>query len=357
MRFVFYIFISVIFLYTDKVSAQNDESERCATILNHIRTNNGPLIGDLLNAIQLDDVDRVRILMRNGPHLVNIIGQRSHWSPLEYAVGVAKIETIEALIEYGDVSDRTIQTIQEALYLAAEFNKADAIRLFVSKGADVDKIKIYTPLGIAAYHNNTAAAKVLIELGANVDKASTTGSYPTASDRVTPLMHAAENNNVELIESFIAAGANVNAVNQVSGWSVLMYAARSGNVEAIEALFILGDNLDIEVRDRKRGWTALIHAIKKVHYQAVVALLDIGANTETTDSQKDMTPLMHIVSKPPNTERLRMEMKRMYMTLIGRGANVYATTEFGQSVLSFARPEFTSHLTSLINEKLNGNDR
>ena len=356
MRFVFYIFISVIFLYTDKVSAQNDESERCAAVLNHIRTNNGPLIGDLLNAIQLDDVDRVRILMRNGPHLVNIIAQGGwdNWSLLEYAVGVAKIETIEALIEYGDVSDRTIQ---EALYLAAEFNKADAIRLFVSKGADVDKIKIYTPLGIAAYHNNTAAAKVLIELGANVDKASTSGSYPTASDGVTPLMHAAENNNVELIEFFIAAGANVNAVNQVSGWSVLMYAARSGNVEAIEALFILGDNLDIEVRDRRRGWTALIHAIKKLHYQSVVALLDIGANTETTDSQKDITPLMHIVSKPPNTERLRMEMKRMYMTLISRGANVYATTEFGQSVLSFARPEFTSHLTSLINENLNGNDR
>lgn len=352
---IFFVLISL--LCTDKVNAQDDKAEQCAVVLTHIRSENGPFINNLLNAIGSNDVDAVEKLVSEDPRSVNVRARwgRDKWSILEYAVGVAKLEVVEALIEHGNVDD---EIMQEALDHAAEFNKVDAIRLLVRKGADVNKIVhvYHTPLGIAARYNNTDAAKVLLELGAEVDKVQTDyGSHAASDHGVTPLMYAAEYNNVELIEIFIAEGADVNAVNFASGWTPLMYAARNGSVEAIEALFILGDNLDIEARDKRRGWTALIHAIKKASHQAVVALLDIGADIEGADSKKDMTPLMHVVSSRfyPNTIRVEKEVRKIYMTLIDRGADIHATTGFRESVLDLARPGFLGDLTNLIKDQPN----
>ena len=86
----------------------------------------------------------------------------------------------------------------------------------------------------------------------------------------------------------------------------------------------------------------------------MIALLDIGADIEGADSKKDMTPLIHVVSSRFFSPTRETEVRKIYMTLIDRGANVHATTRFG-SVVDLAQPEFLQALTNLIRVQASGN--
>ena len=59
-----------------------------------------------------------------------------------------------------------------ALHCAASFNRTDAIKLLVDKGADVNRKTHYnkvTPLHEAAENNNTEAVRLLLDNGVDIN--------------------------------------------------------------------------------------------------------------------------------------------------------------------------------------------
>ena len=72
-----------------------------------------------------------------------------------------------------------------ALFLAAQFNKTDVIRLLRQNGADVNKRSRWsdTPLHLAAINNHTEVIAMLMKDGASINITSTYGEKPIDTAR------------------------------------------------------------------------------------------------------------------------------------------------------------------------------
>jgi ankyrin repeat protein len=145
----------------------------------------------------------------------------------------------------------------------------EIIKALVAKGADVNAAEQWqgqTALVFAATENHADAVKVLVELGADIDLQSRRLEFP---DFV-----------------FQTAGM-IYAVQPVGEWTPLMYAARDGAVDAVRALADSGAELNLT---DPVGTTALTLAILNGHFDAAVALLKKGADPNVAD-KNGMTPL------------------------------------------------------------------
>jgi ankyrin repeat protein len=152
---------------------------------------------------------------------------------------------------------------------AARTGNIATIKAIVSHGADVNAAEQWqgeTALMYAAVENHADAVKLLVELGANVNARSKRLEFP---DFV-----------------FKTAGM-IYAVQPVGSWTPLMYAARDGAIHAVRALADSRADLNLVDPD---GTTALTLAIINGHFDTAVALLEKGANPNLAD-KNGMTPL------------------------------------------------------------------
>ena len=94
-----------------------------------------------------------------------------------------------------------------ALHLAAFFGKAEAARLLLDAGADVNAVSAndmrVQPLHSAAAGGHVEVCRVLLAAGANVNA--------TQRDEYTPLHAAAQHGDDGLLELFLSAGADASA--------------------------------------------------------------------------------------------------------------------------------------------------
>ena len=135
------------------------------------------------------------------------------------------------------VSDRTPATTQApssqeataAVFQAAEEGNAEAVKMLLSAGANVNGRDAagWTPLLRAAVGGHLAAGKILIEAGADVNAANPDGN--------TPLMGAALAGNRELVELLLQKGAKPDVKNQ-KGMTALAFAQQKGNNEVVAML-------------------------------------------------------------------------------------------------------------------------
>ncbi len=212
--------------------------------------------------------------------------------PLHDAVRDGDIARLQELIAAGEDLEAQDKFVGTALHWAAVIGNADASRILIEAGADVNthaRGDATTALHVAAQRGSVEVAAVLIEAGAE------TGARDTAD--ITPLHLAAGNDRVSMAALLLDAGADISARGGQFGLTPLHMAARSNASGTIELLARSGVDIDEKLLD---GLTPLSNAARQAQAGAVRTLLELGADVNgapDVDPVFPSTPLEEAISR------------------------------------------------------------
>jgi pectate lyase len=237
------------------------------------------------------------------------------------------------------------------------------------KGDAYDISTIYTLIGSAEppISINEAASlgdiklvKALIVDGANVDNVEL-GWF------MTPLHFAAQNGHKEMVELLLAQGAPIDAQDSWPGRTALDYAAENGHKDVVELLTAHGANINAKRRTKgyPAGDTPLHSAIRARQKNIVEALLTRGADINAKNNY-DQTPLDVALQRNRNDivdllieksadvsirTAARYGLLEKLKELIGKGSNVNAKNNAGETALDIAIQEYRQDIAKLLAEK------
>lgn len=183
---------------------------------------------------------------------------RKYQSPtaLQLAVGVGKLEIVEAL-------------------LAAGADVSGDVSGDVSEGSNRPKIGVeHHPLILSAEQGNLAIVTALLDAGAPVDVTGQVEIWRYSFNDVyaSPLSAAVKAGHIDVIQLLLARGANVNKkVND--GFTALMLAAEKGSRQSVQLLIQHKADVNYSVR----GMNALKFAVSEGYADIVQDLLAAGA--------------------------------------------------------------------------------
>ena len=131
--------------------------------------------------------------------------------------------------------------IGSGLMIGAWEGKIELMRLFISRGADINQTNAHgeTALTLAAWRGNLEAARWLVERGARIN---------VPARQWSPLHYAALAGQTPLVDYLIAEGADINALS-TNGSSVLMLAVYEGHQALAQKLIDRGAD-----RSPKNDW-------------------------------------------------------------------------------------------------------
>jgi len=180
-----------------------------------------------------------------------------------------------------DINAQMDKTGETPLHLAARYRRADAAKLLIDAGADVNAQDHSgrTPLHSSVSTDAQGVFHILLKNRATNLNAKT-------GDGTTPLILAARLGIEGMVEQLIEAEADVNSADE-QGKTALHWAAAVNNVEAAGILLVHGANRDAQ--DNKDE-TPLFLAAREGSYQAARVLLDHCANRDIQDHM-DRLPL------------------------------------------------------------------
>ena len=160
----------------------------------------------------------------------------------------------------------------ESLFGAVFAGDANQVKLYLSKGADVNakNRQTWTPLHVALWDGHKVVAEELIAKGADVNVKDNRG--------YTPLHFAAIKGNSESAALLITKDAEVNVKNR-AGQTPLHLAADYGYKDVIELLISKGADVNAQAGSQN----ALSLAQAKRHQEIVELLLKHGAKEPTLD--------------------------------------------------------------------------
>ena len=198
--------------------------------------------GDVHDAVQAEDTERVRALVSANPSL-RLELDDSKRTPLHWAVLS---------------SDASLWTL-----------------VFDPKALEMYDFVGLTPVHLAAMNRDTVEPLTgLLARGAPADR-------PTRVERATPLHWAAEQGNVQAMRILLDHGADLHA-QQLSGATTLHLAAgRSRNPEAVRLLLARGAKVDALNHLRM---TPLLNAAASGQKEIVTLLLAAGADPKHRDA-------------------------------------------------------------------------
>jgi uncharacterized protein len=161
---------------------------------------------------------------------------------------------IELLLKSGADPNTALPGGETPLMTAARTGKADAVKVLLNHGADVnfaESKRGQTALMWAVAEGNTAAAEELIEHGADIH-AHTKGG-------LTPLLFAVREGRTDTVRSLLKHGADVNETwkagrgTGVSGISAMVLAVANAHYELASMMLDAGADPNAAAQ----GWTAL----------------------------------------------------------------------------------------------------
>lgn len=166
-----------------------------------------PRKSPLFAAVLKNDVAKLTKLLDCGEQLES--RDRQGMTPLHVAIYENKIEAARLLIERGAKVDIAGKTGFGAIQSAAMFGHIEILEAMLKAGADPNFMgpNDYTqhpPLHMACNRHQAQAVRLLVEYGADVNFACESG--------YTPLLHLKEQ-DVEIARFLIEKGANIDAVN------------------------------------------------------------------------------------------------------------------------------------------------
>ncbi|MCL2524058.1 MAG: ankyrin repeat domain-containing protein [Betaproteobacteria bacterium] len=131
--------------------------------------------------------------------------------------------------------------IGSGLMIGAWEGNIELMRLFLSRGADIDQANANgeTALTLAAWRGNLEVARWLVERGAHIN---------VPARQWSPLHYAVLAGHAPMVDYLIAEGADINALS-TNGSSVLMMAVYEGRQALAQKLIDLGAN-----RAPKNDW-------------------------------------------------------------------------------------------------------
>jgi RNA polymerase sigma factor (sigma-70 family) len=202
----------------------------------------------VLIAIRMDDIGRVKALLDQYPMLVNMKMERDEsttqpysWIgsglyPLYEAARNGNVTMVKLLLDYGAVMHTRKYN---ALSAAAQFNHKEVVQLLLDRGADASgrskqcvsrEIEVAvgsTPLRLAALKGYREIVKLLLEHGAIVDASGQTGR--------TALHWASLKGRREIVKLLLDHGADIYAKDEL-GRSPFDWALIRGQLEVANLL-------------------------------------------------------------------------------------------------------------------------
>src|SRR5688572_21832764 len=261
-------------------------------------------------AVQADDVDQARALLRAGAEART--ANRYGVTPLSLAAVNGNAAMMKLLLRAGADPNAASGEGETVLMTAARTGRPEPLALLLEHGADPNAAEREfgeTALMWAAGHGHAEAIRVLVADGANADARSTTIDLPPV--------------NVNF--SFAVTTALPRG-----GMTALMYAARQGQIESVTALAEAG--ADLNAVDPE-GTTALVIAIINAHYEVAARLAEAGADPNIGDAAGmaalyaavDMQHLAPFVNRPSPRASGLMSAADLVSVLLEHGADPNAT--------------------------------
>lgn len=244
-------------------------------------------------AAETGDAALIGVLLKAGAQVDAL--NESGTTPLMIASASGSTGAVATLLAHGaDVNAREKTNGDTALFFAASHDRAEVIRLLLSKGADA---KVKTP--VSKLERVTVGPDGELLDGKKTAKDSDKTGQAAARQSVQPAASAAEAKGVEEAKTsaakpddkvkdaygFTAADRKkrVFGATQFGGLTALLVAARDGQSNAVNALLDAGGDVN-QTSDTDHA-TPLILAVISGHYDLAKVLLDRGADPRlaTTD--------------------------------------------------------------------------
>jgi ankyrin repeat protein len=272
-------------------------------------------------AAETGDAVLIDVLLKAGAQVDAL--NESGTTPLMIASASGSTGAVATLLAHGaDVNVREKANGETALFFAASRDRAEVVRLLLSKGADP---KVKTPVSKLARvtvgpdgellddkKNAQGEAKTAVQgdqkpvgqgdkEAAHSDATSTSAAKPAKADKpeetqveAAKAPIAKPDEKVKDAYGFTAADRKkrVFGATQFGGLTALLIAARDGQINAVNAFLDAGDDVN-QASDTDHA-TPLILAIINGHYDLAKLLLDRGADPKlaTTDGA---TPLYAVI--------------------------------------------------------------
>ncbi len=291
--------------------------------------------GELIKAIQNQDVDAVRRLLEGGADAnchdeydntaLGVATDKARWGESEPG-----LEILRALLGAGADPNRFGKYQTPPLHSAAHRGDDAICRLLVEGGADVRVVESSGDQHSALLAACSGALVWLIELcleaGADVHHVSAQGH--TAMHYVMDLPVYVDDKHERFeaaAERLLAAGAALETVNREWGAPLHWAAGRGGNLRGVEWLLSKGCSLTVATPKGTRP----IHMAAKMGNGAIIeALVKAGADVNATDGD-GQTPLHYACERPEGTGDA-------VARLLAAGAEVNARARDGRTPLVLA---------------------
>ena len=168
------------------------------------------------------------------------------------------------------------------LHDAAKAGDTTKISQLLNQGSDINVkgcFNIETPLNTAVVANNIEVVRLFISRGAQLNVTDQFGN--------TPLHAAAERNNIPIMQVLIAANADLHAKEKTTGATPLHIASLKGHLEAMRTLLDGGAGIE---NVNNVGQSPLFSAVVGKQLEAVRLLLSRRASKSAKDTN-GRTPL------------------------------------------------------------------
>jgi uncharacterized protein len=257
--------------------------EKLGANINAVNKKNMPA---LALAIQYAKPEVVACLLDMGAEMYFQTAKADPFNAIYLAADLGKADALKTIIEHGGalhVNDIGIGqdgygSKIPALHTAVKNYRYDIIEPLVQAGAFLNEeagFERVTPLFLAIANNSDKSIRQLLEAGADLER-------PQSDTGRTPLIYAAYHRDGNAARVLIDFGADVNARDN-SGQTPLMYAAENGDSSLVEKLVAAKADIDRR-RTGNNGETALMKAAQKGSSETVKTLLKAGANPLLADA-------------------------------------------------------------------------
>jgi ankyrin repeat protein len=235
---------------------------------------------------------------------------------LQLAADEGKIDAVRTLLEIGvDPNAAGHNHWASPLISSLQNDWLDVVELLLDAGADANGCYA-NELMMVDQKGNIELLRLLVRNEADIDEA---------------LQCAAYWGNVEGVEEFLRAGADVNAPALNNELSAIAAAASSGNIEVVELLLAAGADVN-PLGDFGTENTALSQAVQQESMEVVQTLLDAGADVNAMLNSTEYTSILqHAVRYRGGTNTKLIEI------LLKAGADVNAAPAIeGRTALQYA---------------------
>lgn len=205
---------------------------------------------NLVNAVENNDINTVKKILKMGIDPNIIITERNRWAIISYS---------------------------------AKHKHNEILKLLIENNADIDVKDLFgtTPLSVACFNGSVETVKILLQAKAKINIIDNSG--------YTALYGTAFNGNIKIARMLIQAGANVNiAGSNEDNWTALIEACDHGHIEIVKLLLQSGADVNIHaIQVGEREITTALHAGVKKSIKIVKLLLQARANLHIKNEDGD----------------------------------------------------------------------